>query len=155
MRESVSAATINAFYDALASRDPARLAECLADDVEWHMAGPVEVFAFCGYRRGKAAVADYIARLVPSVFTIKRMEKEETVIDGESCAMFSRIAALHKETGRIVVYQSALFVVFCDGKVVSAQGVADTFGAAEQVMGHHIDPFGEPARPVFKDVIAL
>ena len=155
MGESVSRAAIQAFHEALASRDPVRLAQCLADDVEWHMAGPVDVFVFCGYRRGKAAVADYIGRLVPSMFAMKRFELEETVIDGDTVAMLNNITSVQKETGRILTYQSALFVVFRDGKVVSAKGVADTFDMAEQVMGHHIDAFREPELPVSKDVIAL
>lgn len=155
MRESVSAATVQAFYEALASRDPVRLAQCLADDVEWHIAGPVDVFVFCGYRRGKAAVADYIGRLVPSMFAIKRFEPEDMVIDGDTVAMLNNITAVQKDTGRVLAYQSALFVKFRDGKVVSAQGVADTFGAAEQLVGHHIDPFREPDLPFSKDVIAL
>ena len=84
MGELVSPATVQAFYEALASRDPVRLAQCLSDDVEWHMAGPVDLFVFCGYRRGKAAVVDYIARLVPSMFAVKRFELEEIVIDGDT-----------------------------------------------------------------------
>jgi ketosteroid isomerase-like protein len=155
MGESVSPAALQAFYEALASRNPVRLAQCLADDVEWHIAGPVDVFVFCGYRRGKAAVADYIARLVPSMFTIRRFDPEDIVIDGDTVAMLNNITAVQKGTGRTVTYQSALFVKFRDGKVVSAKGVADTFDIAEQFVGHRIDAYREPDLAVSKDVIAL
>ena len=155
MGESVSRATVQAFYEALASRDPVRLAQCLADDVEWHMAGPVDLFVFCGYRRGKAAVVDYIGRLVPSMFTIKRFEPEEVVIDGDTAAMINTITSVQKDTGRILTYQTAVFVVFRDGKVVSMKGVADTFDMAEQVVGHRIDVYREPDPAALKDVIAL
>ncbi len=155
MGESVSRATVQAFYEALASRDPVRLAQCLADDVEWHMAGPVDLFVFCGYRRGKAAVVDYIGRLVPSMFTIKRFEPEEVVIDGDTAAMINNITSVQKDTGRILTYQTAVFVVFRDGKVVSMKGVADTFDMAEQVVGHRIDVYREPDLAAPKDVIAL
>jgi ketosteroid isomerase-like protein len=155
MGESVSRAALQAFHEALASRDPVQLANCLADDVEWHMAGPVDVFVFCGYRRGKAAVADYIGRLVPSMFAVKRFEPEDLVIDGDTVAMLNNITAVQKGTGRILTYQAALFVVFRDGKVISAQGVADTFDVAEQLVGYRIDAYREPDLPVSKDVIAL
>lgn len=155
MGETVSPAAVQAFFEALASRDPVRLAQCLADEVEWHMAGPVDVFVFCGYRRGKAAVVDYIARLVPSMFSIKRMEPDELVIDGVRAAKLNRITAVQKNTGRIITFHSALFAVFRDGKVISVQGVADTFDAAEQVVGHRIDAYREPDIVVSKDVIAL
>jgi ketosteroid isomerase-like protein len=155
MGDPVSRAAVQAFYEALASRDPVRLAECLADDVEWHMAGPVDVFVFCGYRRGKAAVVDYMRRLVPSMFAVKRFDLEDIVIDGDTAAMICNITSVQKDTGRILTYQTANFVVFRHGKVVSMKGVADTFDMAEQVVGHHIDAFREPDLDVSKDVIAL
>lgn len=155
MGETASPAAVRAFYEAMASRDPVKLAQCLADDVEWHMPGPVDVFVFCGYRRGKAAVIDYIARLVPSMFAIKRLEPEDIVVDGNRVASLSRITAVQKNTGRVITYHSVLFVVFRGDKIVSVQGVADTFDAAEQVVGHRIDAFGEPDRPVSRGVVAL
>ena len=47
---------VHAFYQALASRDPARIAPFIDDDVRWTIVGPVDVLRFCGERRGKAAV---------------------------------------------------------------------------------------------------
>jgi ketosteroid isomerase-like protein len=155
MGESVTAATVHAFYEALASRDPVRIAGCLADDVEWHMAGPVDIFVFCGYRRGKAAVVDYIGRLVPSMFSVKRFEPVEMVIDGDTAAMINNITSVQKGTGRILTYQTAVFVVFRDGKVVLLRGVADTFDMAEQVVGHRIDAYRDPDSAESKDVVAL
>jgi len=155
MGDSVSRATVQAFYEALASRDPVRVAQCLADDVEWHMSGPVDLFVFCGYRRGKAAVADYIGRLVPSMLSIKRFDLEDIVIDGDTAAMINKITSVQKDTGRVLTYQTAVFVVFRDGKVVSMKGISDTFDMAEQVVGHRIDVFSEPGRSVPRDVITL
>jgi ketosteroid isomerase-like protein len=155
MGESVSRAAVQAFYEALASRDPVRLAQCLADDVEWHMPGPVDLFVFCGYRRGKAAVVDYIGRLVPSMFSIKRFELEEIVIDGDTAALINNISSVQKDTGRILTYQTVVFVVFRDGMVVSVKGLADTFDMAEQVVGHRIDVYRQPQLSVSKDVVAL
>lgn len=155
MGEAISRAAVQAFYEALASRDPVRLAHHLADDVEWHMSGPVDLLVFCGYRRGKAAVADYIGRLVPSMLSVKRFEPEEIVIDGDTAAVINNITSVQKDTGRILTYQTAVFVVFRDGKVVSVKGVADTFDMAEQVVGHRIDAYREPSVSISKDVVAL
>ncbi|MFN3351138.1 nuclear transport factor 2 family protein [Pseudorhodoplanes sp.] len=155
MAEPVSRADVQAFYEALASRDPVRLAHCLADDVEWLMSGPVEIFSFCGYRRGKAAVVDYMARLVPSMFAVKRFEPEEIVIDGDKAAIINNIASVQKDTGRILTYQTAIFVVFSGGKVISLKGVADTFGMAEQLVGHLIDPYFCATVAAPKDVVTL
>jgi ketosteroid isomerase-like protein len=155
MGEPVSRATVQAFYEALASRDPMRVAQFLADDVEWHMSGPVDLLVFCGYRRGKAAVADYIGRIVPSVLSVKRFEPEEIVIDGDTAAVINNITSVQKDTGRILTYQTALFVLFRHGKVVSVRGVADTLDMAEQLVGHRIDAYRDPRIAELKDVIAL
>jgi ketosteroid isomerase-like protein len=155
MGDPVSRATVQAFYEALASRDPIRLAQCLADDVEWHMSGPVDIFVFCGYRRGKAAVVDYMGRLVPSMFSVKRFDLDDIVIDGDTAAMINNVTSVQKETGRILTYQTAVFVVFRDGKVVSLNGAADTFDMAEQVVGHRIDAYCDPDNAASKDVVTL
>lgn len=138
----VSRATVQGFYEAFASRDPMRVAQFLADDVQWHIAGPVDLFRFAGYRRGKAAVLDYF-RLVPKVLTIRRFEPEDLVIDGERAAIFSKVIAVQKDTGRVITYRCAHFLVFENEKLVSMQGITDTFDVAEQVMGHRIDPYRE------------
>lgn len=155
MGEPVSRAAVQAFYEALASRDPMRLAQCLADDVEWHMSGPIDILTFCGYRRGKAAVVDYMGRLVPSMFVVKRFDLEDIVIDGDTAAMINNITSVQKDTGRTLTYQTAVFAVFRDGKVVSLNGVADTFDMAEQVVGHRIDAYRDAYVPQTKDVVAL
>jgi ketosteroid isomerase-like protein len=155
MGEPVSRATVQAFYEALASRDPVRVAPYLADDVEWHVAGPVDIFDFCGYRRGKAAVIDCMGRVMPSMFSVTRFDLEDIVIDGDAVAIINNVTSVQKDTGRILTYQTAVFVEFCDGKVVSMKGVKDTFDMAEQVVGHRIDVFSESGRAVLRDVIAL
>ena len=66
-----------------------RIAARVADDVEWHIAGPVEIFPFCGLRRGRAAVIDYFARLVPRMFSIRSFELEDVVVDGNRAGLFS------------------------------------------------------------------
>jgi ketosteroid isomerase-like protein len=155
MGEPVSSSVVGAFYEALASRDPIRLSKHLADDVEWFMAGPVHLFSFCGYRRGKAAVVDYIGRAMPSVLTVKRYEPLDMLIDGDTAAFINDITAVQNDTGRVLTYQTAIFAVFRDGKVAVLKGVADTFDIAEQVVGHRIDAYGDPDHPTSEDVVAL
>lgn len=148
----VSRKTVQGFYEAFASRDPARIAPFLSDDVQWHMAGPVDVFQFAGYRRGKTAVLDYFS-LVPKVFAVRRFEPEDLVLDGNRAALFSKVVAVQKDTGRVITYRCAHFVVFENDRLVSMQGITDTFDVAEQVVGHRIDPYREAAD--CSDIVAL
>lgn len=155
MGEMVSRSVVQTFYQAFASRDPLRVAPLLCDDVEWHMSGPVDIFPFCGARRGKAAVVDYFARLVPAVFAIKRFEPEELVIDGDRAATFTKATAVQKATGRIITYRCAHFVTFRGGKAAAVHGIMDSYDIAEQVVGHRIDPYREPDIDTSKDVFAI
>ena len=45
-----------AFCDALAAREPARIAPLIHDDIDWTIFGPVDLLPFFGQRKGKAAV---------------------------------------------------------------------------------------------------
>jgi ketosteroid isomerase-like protein len=139
MTSPVARSEVRAFYQAYASRDPARIAPFLADDVEWLIAGPVDVFPFCGYRRGKAAVIALFAEQIPQVFSFRGFEPEELVIDGDRSATFSRISGILPGTSRVISYRCAQFLRFLNGQVVSFRSIIDSFDAAEQLVGHRIE----------------
>jgi ketosteroid isomerase-like protein len=149
MGQSVSLRLVQTFYEAYARRDLAAVLEFLSDDVEWKYLGPVEVFPFCGFRRGKAAVVDHFTRHVPARFAFKRMEPEELVVDGDRAASFSKITAVENGSGRVLTYHCAHFITFRDGKVTAVQAVADTFGMIEQLQDFELS-FDQPdlAEPV-------
>ena len=56
MVQTVSRSIVQGFYLAYVSRDPARMAAFLDDDVQWLVTGPVDLLEYCGLRRGKEAV---------------------------------------------------------------------------------------------------
>jgi ketosteroid isomerase-like protein len=138
MSDPVSPSLVQAFYHAYARRDLAGVLGFVSDDVEWKLLGPVEIFPFCGYRRGKAAVIEHFTRRMPTLFSMRRMEPDDLVIDGNRAASFSKITAVENGSGRIIAFHCAHFVTFREGKVVSMQAVADTFGAIEQLQGLEI-----------------
>jgi ketosteroid isomerase-like protein len=137
MSDPVSPSRVQAFYQAFARRDLEAVLDFLSDDVEWKFLGPVEVFPFCGDRRGKAAVIDHFTRHTP-LFSIRRTEPDELVIDGNRAASFSKLTAVEKGSGRVITYHCAHFVTFREDKVVSLHAIADTFGMIEQLQGVEI-----------------
>jgi ketosteroid isomerase-like protein len=155
MDEPLSRSTVEAFYAAYASRDPIRVAPFLADDVEWHLAGPVDLIPFCGYRRGREAVIDYLARGVPSVFAGMRFELDDLVIEGSRAGLFSKVSAVQKTSGRVIHYRCAHFITFRAGKVVSLQGLSDTFDMVEQVVGHRIDAYHDAQSTMPTDLVTV
>jgi ketosteroid isomerase-like protein len=138
MPNSVPRTVVDAFYQAYISRDPEQIGAMLDEDVEWYVAGPVEVMQVCGYWRGKAAVVDRFARIVPQVIKFKSLDTECLLVDGDSSALFGRIACLHRPTGRLICHRVAHFVRYRNGKVVYFRVINDSLDAAEQFIGHRI-----------------
>jgi len=54
------------FLDVLITRDPERIAPYLADDVDWLIVGPIELFSYCGQHFGKEAVLAAYGQLIPA-----------------------------------------------------------------------------------------
>src|SRR5712671_3984500 len=79
----VSRQRVRDFYEARMSRDPDIIAQFLHDDVEWAIAGPVDLIPFCGQYHGKAAALDAIVRVAPSVFRVTKLNLDELLIDGD------------------------------------------------------------------------
>lgn len=148
MSKPVDRSTVESFYTAIASRDPDRIAPFLADDVEWLLRGPVDVFPFCGARHGKAEVVELYRKHFPDAQNVTEVKLERLLVDGNEAAAFFRVSAFHKNTGRSFVTQVAHFLRFRDSRVAEMRGLFDTFDAAEQALGHELDLTGrESVRP--------
>jgi ketosteroid isomerase-like protein len=146
MTEAVPRHLVEAFYKAYGSRDGKRVAEFLADDVEWTISGPVDLLPFCGTRYGKAAVCDMIEHLVPKTFRVTANVPTAMLLDGDPVSPLNRLTAIHTDDGRAISYRLAHFMRFRDGKVVFNLSLIDSFDAAEQVLGHRLtEPSAEAA----------
>jgi ketosteroid isomerase-like protein len=152
MTAPVSRAVVAAFYQAYASRDQAKIAPFIDDNAEWMIVGPIDIFPFCGRRRGKAAVLELFARVVPELLQITGVVTDQLLVDGDCAAALNRLTAIQRSTGRIISYRSAQFVRFRNNKVVDFRSLIDSFDAAEQVLGHHIDI--RPEEPLAIPVLA-
>ena len=149
MTTPVARSTVQAFFQAFASKDPARLAPFLHEDVVWTIVGPVELIRYCGEQRGRAAVLDLFGRIAPAALRVTRFDPEMLLVDGDRCAMLARLTGVTPDEGRIISYRCTQFVRFADGQVVDYRSIIDSFNAAEQFLGHPIDlsvAEREPAR---------
>jgi len=154
MSDAVTRAHVEAFYEAYVSRDPARIGAFLDDDVEWYVAGPAEVMRVCGHWRGKAAVVDRFARVVPRVIEFKSLDIEHLLVDGDRSAMFGRVSSVHRATGRSICHRVAHVACYRNGKVVSFRVINDSLDAAEQFLGHRISLAPE-VHPDSDDLVAV
>ena len=139
MTTPVSRSTVQAFFQAFASKDPARLAPFVDDDVAWSIVGPVELIRFCGEYRGKAAALDVFGRIAPATLRLTGFDPETLLVDGDRCAMLARLTGVTPDGGRVISYRCAQFIRFENGKVIEYCAMIDSFDAAEQFLGHPID----------------
>ena len=127
-----------AFCDALATREPARIAPLIDDAIDWTIFGPVDLFPFFGHRQGKAAVLAMFGDIADSL-QLRGCETERTLSDREHAATMMRISARDVRTGRALSLRLALFAQFSGDKLTTLRAVFDTFDAVEQALGRHID----------------
>lgn len=154
MNYSSQRAVVDAFYRAYISRDPEQIGAMLEDDVEWHVAGPVEVMQVCGHWHGKAAVVDRFARIVPSAVRFKSLEIENLLVDDNRSAMFGRVSGVHRESNRLICHRLAQIVEYRNGKVIKFRCINDSLDAVEQYVGHQIN-FSDVTVPTCGDLIAV
>ena len=143
MTHTVTLEMAQAFYKAYAARDTARMAEFIADDVEWTISGPVGVLPFCGTRNGKKAVLALIDEAIPAVFQVHGFVLDQLLVDGDRVASLNRLSARAPD-GRVISYRLAHFFRFRDGKIVENLSLIDSFDAVEQVLGHPLVPDSPP-----------
>lgn len=132
---SVPRSVVEAFYQVYATRDAAKIAAYLDDDVEWVISGPVDLLPFCGTHRGKAAVLDLIGRRVPAVLRTYSYVPDAILVDGDRAATLSRQSSRGTADGRSISYRVANFMRFRDGKLIENLSLVDTFDAVQQLIG--------------------
>jgi len=129
---------VEAFYRASATRDIERVVALLADDVDWLVQGPVDVFSFLGQRHGKDAVLEGY-REIARKLDVTGYEVERLLVDGNSAAALIRLTAIVVMTGKVMSIRTSQFSRFHDGKLVEMRAVLDSFDMVEQTIGRPLD----------------
>jgi ketosteroid isomerase-like protein len=155
MTTPVSRSTVQAFFQAFASKDPARLAPFLHHDVAWSIVGPVELIRYCGEFRGPAAVLDLFGRIAPAALRLTGFEPEMLLVDGACAAMLARLSGVTPDQGRVISYRCTQFLRFADGRVIHYRSIIDSFDAAEQFLGHPIELTAADPQPAYGRLVAI
>src|SRR3954447_26108665 len=110
---SMTRAYAEGLFDALMSRDPAQISRFVADDADWLIVGPIELFPYCGQHLGKDAVLAAYQRMNESA-AVSAFTRDYMVTDGESASALSRMTSVERATGRQVMVRLAQFARFRD-----------------------------------------
>lgn len=138
MTDDATRTLVHDLYDAYGRGDGERLAPMIADDIDWIIYGPVQVFPFVGPRHGKTEVLETLAAIAKD-YAIERYETDIVIADGDRAAVMSHVAFSQRSTGRTLSFRNANFLRFTDGRLVEFREFFDSFDAAEQALGHWID----------------
>ncbi len=138
MTEITIRPTVEAYYQACAARDVERVMTFLADDVDWLVQGPVDVFAFLGQRRGRAAVLDGFGEIARKL-QVTNYQVEILLVEGDRAAALIRITSIVRATGKVISVRTSQFSRFHNAKVVEMRGVLDSYDMVEQTIGRPLD----------------
>ena len=117
---------VEAFYQASANRDVERVMSLIADDVDWLVQGPVDVFAFLGQRHGKMAVREGY-REIARRLEITGYQVEILLVEEDRAAALIRLTSIVRETGKVMSIRTSQFSRFRDGKMVEMRAVLDSY----------------------------
>jgi ketosteroid isomerase-like protein len=138
MTETTIRPIVEAFYQASAARDVERLMSLIADDVDWLVQGPVDIFAFFGQRHGKAAVREGY-REIARRLEITGYQVEVLLVDGDRAAALIRLTSIVRATGKTMSVRTSQFSRFRAGKIIEMRAVLDSYDMVEQTIGRALD----------------
>jgi ketosteroid isomerase-like protein len=127
-------AVVTDLYAAYARGDSARLAELIDDDIDWIIHAPMQVFAFAGHRRGKAAVLEALGGIARD-YLLESYLPQAMIVDGDRAAVMSDVTFRQRTTGRTLRFHIADFLRFRNGRVVEFREFTNTFDVVEQALG--------------------
>jgi ketosteroid isomerase-like protein len=143
MTETSIRPIVEAFYRASAERDVERVMSFIAEDVDWLVQGPVDVFAFFGQRHGKAAVLEGYRELDRKL-QITGYQVETLLVDGDRAAALIRLTSIVRASGKVMSVRTSQFSRFHDGKIVEMHGILDSYDMVEQTLGRAFDLAPDP-----------
>ena len=126
-----------ALQHALEERRTDQRAPLIADDIDWSIFGPIDMFPFLGPRSGKAAVLD-VCQQVGAHITVHGCHSETTMLGQDAAAAMLRCTISTTASPRPMTLRLAQFIQFRDDVVVSLRAVIDTFDLVEQTLGRPI-----------------
>ena len=126
-----------ALHRALNERQFEDLKGVIDDEVEWAIYGPIDMFPFLGYRRGKAAVIEVVRQIAENV-RVHRFDRETIMLGVDSAASMIRYSLTALDSNKPISLRVAHFAQFRDGRLSSLRVLLDTFDLVEQALGRPI-----------------
>ena len=138
MTETSIRPIVEAFYRASVERDVERVMTFIADDVNWLVQGPVDLFAFFGQRHGKAAVLEGY-REIDRRLDVTAYQVETLLVEGDRAAALIRLTSVVRASDKVMSVRTSQFSRFRDGKIIQMRAIVDSYDMVEQTLGRVFD----------------
>src|SRR6202161_4065546 len=109
----------------------------IADDVDWAIYGPIDMFPFLGARRGRAAVLEVVRQIADNV-RVHRFDRETIMLGVDSASSMLRYSLTALDADKPISLRVAHFAQFKAGRLLSLRLLLDTFDLVEQALGRPI-----------------
>jgi ketosteroid isomerase-like protein len=138
MTETSIRPIVEAFYRASVERDVERVMTFIADDVNWLVQGPMDLFAFFGQRHGRAAVLEGY-REIDRRLDVTAYQVETLLVDGDRAAALIRLTSVVRASDKVMSVRTSQFSRFRDGKIIQMRAIVDSYDMVEQTLGRVFD----------------
>jgi ketosteroid isomerase-like protein len=126
-------ALVHELYASFRRGDLDAVGAAFADDIEWHIEGPNEVFSFCGPRKGRDAAMAALRALVETYEHLSH-DARFILVDGHRACLFAPTEVRHRTMGSVVSVDLCDVMEFTDGKITWFREVFDTLSVSEAVV---------------------
>jgi len=138
MTETSIRPIVEAFYRASVEREVERVMTFIADDVNWLVQGPMDLFAFFGQRHGRAAVLEGY-REIDRRLDVTAYQVETLLVDGDRAAALIRLTSVVRASDKVMSVRTSQFSRFRDGKIIQMRAIVDSYDMVEQTLGRVFD----------------
>lgn len=126
--------TVRRYFELLRSgAELESLASLFSEDVDFAIAGNVELVSWIGRRQGRTGVADFFRDLREQVESL-RFEVRSMVVEGDKAVALGELETRVRRTGKIIESEFAFEFTIKDAPVVRYRLFEDSFSVAQAVI---------------------
>ena len=123
-------ATVEEFFRRNASGDPPEhIAELVREDVDWYVAGDINVVPWIGRKEGRAGVADFYRELRQQVIA-EKFEITDMLANENRVVVLGELASRVRNTGKLIETEFAFDFTVEDGQIVRFRLFEDSHAVA-------------------------
>jgi ketosteroid isomerase-like protein len=124
-RTEATRAVMLELFQRMAARDPERIAELFADEVDWYIPGDTQVAPWVGRRHTRADVAAFY-RMLNGAVTPLGADLQSLLVDGDVAVAAGEFSSRMERTGRVLDSLFFIHATVRDGRIVRYRLLEDT-----------------------------